>query len=405
MIAPTPELPCDLKIESLSSYVIRIPRDFEQAIGGAGSPAALNGNARRYRFPKSYSTIYSQEIECLLLKIEAGGYVGWGEAQAPVAPEICHSILEHLLGPLLVGEPAPAPVATYSRLYNAMRVRGHFGSFYLDALAAVDIALWDLLGKVTGKSVVDLLGGAVRSSIPSYISGLLGNDDPARVDYALARIQQGANAFKVYWTDCFDQGLALVECLRTHIPEGTEIYVDALWRMKPHDAVRYSRLLSDLRAGWLEAPLMPEDIPAHSWLCERSQTPIAVGESYRSSWDFDRLVHERAANILQPDLGRCGITTTRRVAELCALHNLGFAPHVSISLGPQLAAAIHVSAIAPTLVRAECNPDILAVARRFSEIATMQEFSEFQVPKGPGLGIEVSEAALRPYITASTKVA
>lgn len=403
-VAP-PDQVCDLKIESLSSYVVRIPRDFEQAVGGAGSPAALNGNARRYHFPKSYSTIYSKDIECLLVKIEAGGYVGWGEAQAPIAPEICHAILEHLLGPLLIGEAAPAPVATYSRLYNAMRVRGHSGSFYLDALAAIDVALWDLLGKISGKSVVDLLGGSVRDSVPSYISGLLGNDDQSRLDHAVKRIQQGAKAFKVYWTDCFDQGLALVERMRSQLPESVDIYVDTLWRMKPHEAVRYSRLLSDLRVGWLEAPFMPEDIAAHSWLCERSQTPIAVGESYRSSWDFDRLVQERASNILQPDLGRCGITTTRRVAELCGLHNLGFAPHVSISLGPQLAAAIHVAAIAPTLVRAECNPDILTVARRFSDIATQQEFSEFQIPQEPGLGIEVSEAALRPYITATTKVA
>jgi galactonate dehydratase len=114
-----------------------------------------------------------------------------------------------------------------------------------------------------------------------------------------------------------------------------------------------------------------------------------------------RLVEEFAAHILQPDLGRCGITTTRFITQLCASRNLGFAPHVSISLGPQLAAALHVSAVAPTLIRAESNPDVLAVARKFSNIAVVREFAEFQIPAGAGLGIEVFEEKLHPFVTAS----
>ena len=402
MTVPAPECTA-LKIESVSSYVIRIPRNFRDAIGGAGSPSSLQLTNRRYRSAESYSTVYSQDIECLLVKIEAGGFIGWGEAQAPVAPEICHAIIEHLVGPLVVGAPA-MPAATFRRLYDAMRVRGHSGSFYLDALAAVDLALWDLLGKVTGKSVSDLLGGASRSSIPSYVSGLLGTEHKSQVEYAMSKVQQGAKAFKVYWSDCFDQGLSLIERLRAQLPAKTEIYVDTLWRMNRQQAAEYANRLADLHVGWLEAPLIPEDIAGHIWLCSVSRTAIAIGESYRSSWDFGRLTEERAADILQPDLGRCGITTTREVIEMCARHNMGFAPHVSIGLGPQLAAALHTSAIAPTLIRTECNPDVLAVARKFSNIDMEQEFSEFRIPAGPGLGVDISEHALQPYVTATTTV-
>jgi len=404
MNAAPAELPDELRIESVSSHVIRIPRNLEQAVGGAGSPSPLKDDKRRYRPAKSYATVYSQEIECLLVQVRAGGYVGWGEAQAPVAPEICHSIIEHLIGPLLIDEPAPSPGAVYSRIYDSMRVRGHSGGFYLDALAAVDIALWDLLGKVTGKPIAALLGGALRTSVPSYVSGLIGDSEECQVSYALDRVDQGARAFKVYWPAGFDQGLKLIERLRAKLPQETEIYVDALWRMNRHQAAKYAQLLADLRVGWLEAPLVPEDIAGHAWLSNVSPVPIAIGESYRSSWDFVRLAEERAADILQPDLGRCGITTTRFVTELCAGSNLGFAPHVSISLGPQLAAAIHVAAIAPTLVRAESNPDILAVARKFSDIAVKRGFSDFEVPIAPGLGVDISEKAIQPYITASTTV-
>lgn len=398
------KLQSQLKIESVSSYVVRVPRNFAQAIGGAGSPSILQSGERRYRRAKSYSTVYSQEIECLLVQVKAGGYVGWGEAQAPVAPEICHAIIEHLVGPLLVGEPAPAPAATYSRLYDGMRVRGHSGGFYLDALAAIDIALWDLLGKVTGKPLAELLGGPLRTSIPLYVSGLLGDDLDSQINYALEKVEHGATAFKVYWPDCFDQGLKLIERLRAKLPQ-IDIYVDALWRMDRHQAARYAEALAALRVGWLEAPLMPEDIAGHAWLCDVSKTPIAIGESYRSTWDFERLADERAADILQPDLGRCGITTTRFITELCAGRSLGFAPHVSISLGLQLAAAIHVAAVAPTLVRVESNPGILAVAQKFSDISAKDEFSLFEVPDRPGLGVDISEKALQPYVTASTTIA
>jgi D-galactarolactone cycloisomerase len=390
-----------LLVDSVSSYVVRIPRNFDRAVGGAGSPALLGNPKKRYSTAKSYSTVYSQEIECLLVKIVAGEYVGWGEAQAPVAPEIGHAIIEHLVGPLVVGQSAASPSAIYTWLYDAMRVRGHSGGFYMDALAAIDIALWDLLGKVTGKPVCDLLGGRLRHTIPSYVSGLLGKDQEECLHYAKERASLGATAFKVYWTNDFDRELKLLQRLRNELPATTELFVDTLWRMTTQQAAYYSQALAELRVGWLEAPLIPEDIRGHAWLCSVARTPIAIGESYRSTFDFMRLAEESAAHVLQPDLGRCGITTTRFVTQLCASRNLGFAPHVSISLGPQLAAALHVSAVAPTLIRAESNPDVLAVARKFSDIAVVREFAEFRLPVGSGLGIEVSEQKLHPFVTAT----
>lgn len=401
MKSSVPEPDGQFVVDSVSSYVVRIPRNFDRAVGGAGSPAVLKNPKQRYSAAQSYSTVYSQEIECLLVKVVAGEYVGWGEAQAPVAPEVCHAIIEHLVGPLVVGQSAASPSSMYSRLYDAMRVRGHSGGFYLDALAAIDMALWDLLGKVTGKPICDLLGGRVRKTIPSYVSGLPGKDQEECLHYAKERAKQGATAFKVYWTNDFDCELRLLQRLRRELPATTDLFVDTLWRMTTQQAVYYSQALAELRIGWLEAPLIPEDIRGYAWLCSVARTPIAIGESYRSTFDFTRIVDESAAHVLQPDLGRCGITTTRFVTELCASRNLGFAPHVSISLGPQLAAALHVSAVAPTLIRAESNPDVLAVARKFSDIGVVREFAEFQIPAGSGLGIEVSEEKLHPFVMAS----
>jgi galactonate dehydratase len=386
-----------LPITSITIFSLRIPRDFTRGIGGAGSPVVLSPGAVRYRAPASYATVYSSEIESLLVKVVAGDITGWGEAQTPIAPEICHSILEHLVGPMLIGQNALSPAQIHSTFYDAMRVRGHSGGFYLDALAAVDIALWDICGRFSGLPVYALLGGAKRSSVPLYVSGLIGPTPDAQVEYALRAAAEGAQAFKVFWPESPEAGLDLVRRLRKELPPSICLYVDALWRMTLSEASYYADALGDLRVGWLEAPLMPEDMRSHAALRAKSRVPIAIGESYRSRYDFLRILEANAADVLQPDLGRTGITTANHIAELALTHNLAFAPHVSISMGPQIAAALHVSATARTLLRMETNPQILAIAQRFLEKPLSGNQSEFDLPAVPGLGIDLKEELLQPY--------
>jgi D-galactarolactone cycloisomerase len=392
-----------LPVNSLTSYAIRIPRDFGQAVGGAGSPSKLARGTARYRSASSYATVYSNEIECLLIKVTAGEYVGWGEAQTPIAPEICHSILEHLAGPLLIGQNALSPKDVYNNLYDAMRVRGHSGGFYLDALAAIDIALWDICGKAANRPISSLLNQDAKALIPLYISGVTGTDVTEQVDYAVRLATEGAQAFKIFWPSSLQEGFSLVSQIRNKLPE-VDIYVDALWRLSRHEAEYYATALGEQRVGWLEAPFMPEDLAAHVWLRSVSPIPIAIGESYRSQVEFQRIFNAGAADVLQPDLGRCGISGSYSVAQIAGSKNLSFAPHVSISLGPQLAAAIHVSAASPALIRAEVNPQILAVAQQFVQIPLDAGNAQFVTPTLSGLGISISESRLQPYIAAKATV-
>jgi galactonate dehydratase len=340
----------------------------------------------------------------LLVKVTAGGLVGWGEAQAPIAPEVCHSILQYLAGPLLIGQNATDPDGVNRNLYNAMRVRGHSTGFYLDALASINIALWDIAGQVADKPVYELLGGRARTHIPLYISGLPGITHEEQLRFAVERASEGTTAFKVFWTGDFDECLRLVHSLRDRLPEKTDLYVDALWRMDETNANRYSDLLLAERVGWLEAPFMPEEIDAHARLCRSTSLPIAIGESYRSSYQFCRIIEAGAADILQPDLGRCGISGSCQVANWAAENKLGFAPHTSISLGPQLAAAIHVAAMAPSLIRAEINPQILSIAQMSMVCPLRLGPKCFELPTLPGLGAQVAEELLTPYIIARATV-
>ena len=131
-----------MKIARITAYAIRLPRDITAARGTAGSPARLIQGKSNYRFAENYQTIYSSMIETALIRIETDtGLVGWGEAQSPVAPEVVVTIVETILAPLLIGEDPLAHERLWSRMYNAMRVRGHTGSFLLDALAGLDLVL------------------------------------------------------------------------------------------------------------------------------------------------------------------------------------------------------------------------------------------------------------------------
>jgi len=157
-----------MKICDVQAYTVKIPRNIQGALGTPGSPALLTDiesgkvpglPSFTYKWADINQTIYSTRIETTLVRVETdSGIVGWGESQSPVAPEITRIIIESLLRPIIIGEDAQAPEILWSRMYQAMLVRGHTGSFLRDAIAGIDIALWDICGKAWGQPVCRLFG-------------------------------------------------------------------------------------------------------------------------------------------------------------------------------------------------------------------------------------------------------
>lgn len=126
----------NMKIAGVKAFAVKIPRDFAAARGTAGSPAPLIESESNYRWAASYQTLYSTMIETTLIKVETdNGLTGWGEAQAPLAPEVARTIVETLLAPLIEGADPMAHERLWSQMYAAMRARGHTTSFMLDAIA------------------------------------------------------------------------------------------------------------------------------------------------------------------------------------------------------------------------------------------------------------------------------
>jgi D-galactarolactone cycloisomerase len=385
-----------MKLARIDTFAVRAPRDAGIARGGAGSPAKLQSDHGRYALAETYGTVYSRDIETLLVKLTTtDGVVGWGEAQAPVAPEVVQEIIDVLVGPILLSQEATSPVSVRKMLYDAMRVRGHFGGFYIDAISAIDIGLWDLQAKAAEKPLQHLLGGPVKDVLPVYVSGLTGANQQEQLTSLERYLEQGAHAFKIFMAQEPAECLALVREIRRRSP--VKLFVDALWRFNLKSALRFAQELAAYDVGWLEAPLPPEDVSAHQALAQNSPIPIAIGESYRTRFEIAPFLEARALHVLQPDIGRCGVTEGNSLAQLAGNFHVTMAPHISIGLGPQIAAAIHCAASWGNLDYVECNPQVYAIAERFQSEGFGFSASSVQVSEKPGLGIEMKEDELAKF--------
>lgn len=389
-----------MKIAAVEAIPIRIPRDWDAARGTAGSPNTLSG-AGDYRWSKDYPTLYPVHFETALVSITLdNGLTGMGEAQAPLAPEVACTIVERLLRPVLLASEfsgAPEEIESlWNRLYATMRVRGQTGGFMLDAISGVDLALWDLAGQMAAKPVALLLNPAAKSTVPAYLSGLAGDSLESKIAYARRFYDQGFRVFKLYYESDWSALLAQIDALHRELDPTIEIAVDALWHLDPTHAAELASQLDNRQVKWLECPLMPEDPEAHRALANKIRTPLALGESYRTCYELAPFFQHRVMAFVQPDLGRCGITESLRIAKRAAELGMEIVPHVSIAMGPQIAAAVHLAAALPNCRLCEYNPRVLDTANRHLAAPLELDGPTYRVPQSPGLAPPFRQSVNRP---------
>ena len=378
-----------MKIRTVEAFAFQAERDLSPGTGTAGSPAPLKAAASHYRWAETYPVLYSTRFETALVRItlEDGTY-GWGEAQAPVAPEVACAIIEQILKPVLEGqdfEPTPEGVSQlWWTMYSTMRVRGQTGGFMLDAIAGIDLALWDLAGKLTKKSVGELLG-STRTSVPAYLSGLPAGDPES----VTAWHDTGISTVKVFFqSEKHDTLLRNCDRVQQILGPSGRVAADALWRLTPATARALAPELEARGILFLEAPLAPESAVAHGELAREIRTPLALGESYRTIFELEPFFIANAMQIVQPDLGRTGITEGLRIAAMAREHGVSVIPHVSIAMGPQLAAAIHFAA-ASACPLLEFNPNVVGTANAYLTQPVTIKNGHYLIPEGPGLGIDL----------------
>ena len=377
-----------MKIAGIEAFPISLERDRAAATGTAGSPTTLVAGAGSLRWSSTVPTVYSERFETTLVRVTlADGRMGWGEAQAPVAPRVSAAIVTDILAHALADEEFDGTRANiehlWARMFQSMRVRGQTGGFMLDAISGVDIALWDLAGQWHGRSVAALLG-AKKAAVPAYLSGLAGATLADRIAFARHYFDQGFRSFKVFYDASPESLLATLDALRQELGGAARLAVDALWRLEWPASRGLIDALAERNLLWLEAPFMPDAVQAHLDLAAALPSlPLALGESYRTRREMGWFLERGLVQFVQPDLGRSGITETLRIAQA----GVAVVPHVSVALGPQIAAAIHTAAAVSPLC--EFNPTVFEMCNRFLLPPLAISGSFYQVSTTPGLGIDV----------------
>jgi D-galactarolactone cycloisomerase len=329
------------------------------------------------------------------------GLVGVGSAMTSSA---LVGAAAKLLRPLLVGERADEPARVSEKLRQHTFWQGRGGAVE-HAISGIDIALWDLFGKLTGQPVARLLGGIYRDRIKPYGSLLF--DEPDALRWKLAQaVDRGFRAIKLGWrpfgrVDHKTDEL-LVRTARETVGPDVELMVDAggsnaFW---PHGykwALRTAQMLASYDVVWFEEPLSPDDLAGYVELRRHSPVPIATGEVLTRRQSFWPFIRERAADIIQPDCTKCGgLTEAWRVGWTAHEHNVLLVPHGwNTAIG--LAADLHLTAALPLARYVEFLTPSPYVDRLIRNPLRPDSEGFLHLPTGPGLGVELDRDALQEF--------
>jgi L-rhamnonate dehydratase len=354
----------------------------------------------------------SRALELAIVRVRTDeGIVGVGEASAP--PSVIRAVIEapgwgvlsHGITELLIGRDPREIAAVWEDLYRLTLYAGHRGA-YLHAISAIDIALWDILGKATGLPVHTLLGGAFAEVLPAYLTALLPVTPAATQRLAEQTVADGWPALKFGWLPHHNDAATaaeLVMAARRGAGSEAELMIDvgtcaresrgivragAPWDFRT--ALSRIRSWATAELSWVEEPLPPDDLDGYRRLVEASDVPIAAGEQGTTRFDLYTLMDRGGVDIVQCDVARVGgLTEARRVVQAAADRNRLFAPHCYGS-GIQLAASAHLAAAAPNLARLEYPaPAVRGPSLVHPRLEAVN--GSVAVPQGPGLGVELDE--------------
>jgi galactonate dehydratase len=316
------------------------------------------------------------------------GTVGWGETYGIVAPHAVTTIIDDVLAPIAVGRDARDVAVIQEDLYDLMRVRGFHGGYYVDAIAGVDIALWDVCAKLAGLPLVKLLGGQRAERLPAYVSGLPRATLAERVALAREWVAKGFDAVKYAAAVSHEGIVAEMRALREALGPDVKVMVDLHWKFSAAEAIQLIDALAPHRPYFVEAPCAPEDVDGLAEVAAKSRVPIAAGEEWRTVHEVLPRLSRRAVSILQPEMGHTGVTQFLAIGRLAAAFAARVMPHASIGVGIFQAASLHAAATLPNVPYHEYQHSIFDKNLAYVTTAMRCDAGFYHLPSGPGLGVE-----------------
>jgi len=378
------------RIRSIDVFPVAIPRDTPYL----GLRERVN--EKDYFIHPGNKSIYSIHDQSLLVRVTSeDGAIGWGEAYGMFAPQVAATILRELVIPQVTGRDPHDVIAIHDDLYDMMRVRGYLGGYYLDALAGIDIALWDLRGKLSNLPLAKLLGAERRRALPAYVSGLPRDRLAERAALAKEWIKRGFNAVKI--AACNVRGREVDEMMAVREAVGPEakILMDLHWGFTAPQAIRLIDRLDRFDLHLAEAPVEVEDLEGLAHVARSVRTSVGVGEEFRTIHEYRPLLAMRCMDVVQPEMGRMGITEFCRVCAMAQAFHCTVMPHATTGVGLFLAASLHASAGLVHLSMHEYQHSIFDRNLQFLSGTMKCEKGFYEIPDGPGLGVEPTDELLR----------
>lgn len=348
----------------------------------------------------------------LFVRVETSdGTYGWGEAYVGVKKEAVVETYIKAMAPYLVGR-SPYTIRHMAQvMFDDFAIRRTSVDF-LCAWSAIEIALWDIVGKLSGQPVYNLLGGPVREKIRIYANGWwygVGNIDQT-VERALQVKQMGYTALK--W-DPFpgpwrtfisreeeDYAVDNVRAVREALGPDVDLLIDAHRRVAPHHAIRVARRLEEFGIYCYEEPCLSDNIDLVAEVRQSIDTPVVTGETLYTKEQFAQVFEKRAADILNPDI--CAVGGILQMLDIAAMahpHAVAISPHNYNSPIVGLAATVHFSALIQNFLIAECFINLSDACAEIGAPGLTIENGWVDLPTAPGLGVDIDVDALRrhPY--------
>lgn len=387
-----------MKITKVTTYILKVPL----------------GEKRFYSSQCAFP-----ERNSLLVKVETDeGIYGWGEGGQYGPAEPVKAVIDNILTPMLMGRDPLDKGILWDEMYQFTRDYGQKGT-YIEAISAIDIALWDICGKALQVPVYTLLGGKKRSCVPSYATGCYyRGEDVLDIDAALPALQKEAASYVEAGFEMLKIKVGLlsieddakrVKAIRQAVGDDVKLFCDCNHSYNAYTAIRMAKYLEESNVLFMEEPVVPEDFDGYRRVRNATTIAIAGGECEYTAYGFQKYIAGGCIDIAQPDICVAGgLTEFQRILAVANTSGVNVIPHVWGS-GVALAAALEAIAAMPLYPHtanpvAFQNEAMVEYDRNFNPLRDELLVENFQledkkvkVPEGAGLGIDINMEILQKY--------
>ena len=327
-------------------------------------------------------------------EVDTAPLVGKAIVDAYMSHGTCYGLREVVVG---------SDPFDHEQIWNNMWAKTYYygrSGPVVHVMSGIDMAIWDIKGKATGKPVHKLLGGSYVDKVRPYASALMpdSKDEVKRMTEKYSSM--GYTAIKYGWgpLGCdVNLDLRLIEMARKTAGDQIEIMIDIGKKYKLKQAMYVAKALEQMNIYWLEEPLPAEDYEGYRRLTESTTMRIATGEEESGRLAFSRLINESRVDVIQPDISRCGgLTEAKKIATLAADNNITLVPH-AFKTGILVAASIQLIAALPDVPFLEFSVTESAIRKELLVKPFVQKDGFVAVPTAPGLGIELNPDIIKKY--------